>query len=187
LLNVETLTVSIQNLFKSSYDRGAASVIGILLFLAAAIFVLFESILKGRDFESRGAEGFQERIRRISNPGLSVFTILVIALYGFLAVVIPFYVLISRYLQNPSVVAFSDLFSAALSTVSVAGLGAFIAFILSLPLALLATQGPRDNSHFACAAGRCGWSSASLIRLSPRAALSINFLTRLRVRRFIPC
>jgi iron(III) transport system permease protein len=53
LLNVETLTVSIQNLFKSSYDRGAASVIGLLLFFAAAIFVLFETILKGRDFESR--------------------------------------------------------------------------------------------------------------------------------------
>ena len=151
LLNVETLTVSIQNLFKSSYDRGAASVIGILLFFAAAIFVLFESILKGRDFESRGAEGFQERIRRISNPGLSVFTILVIAFYGFLAVVVPFYVLISRYLQNPGVVAFSDLFSAALSTVSVAGLGAFIAFILSLPLALLATQGP---SAFAAISGK---------------------------------
>lgn len=151
LLNVETLTVSIQNLFKSSYDRGAASVIGILLFFAAAIFVLFESILKGRDFESRGAEGFQERIRRISNPGLSVFTILVIALYGFLAVVVPFYVLISRYLENPGVVAFSDLFSAALSTVSVAGLGAFIAFILSLPLALLATQGP---SAFAAISGK---------------------------------
>lgn len=142
LLNVETLTVSIQNLFKSSYDRGAASVIGVLLFFAATIFVLFESILKGRDFESRGAEGFQERIRRIGNPALSIFTILVIALYGLLAVVAPFYVLISRYLQNPGVVAFSDLFSAALSTVSVAGLGAFIAFILSLPLALLATQGP---------------------------------------------
>ena len=151
LLNVETLTVSIQNLFKSSYDRGAASVIGILLFFAAAIFVLFESILKGRDFESRGAEGFQERIRRISNPALSVFTILVIALYGLLAVVVPFYVLISRYLQNPGVVAFSDLFSAALSTVSVAGLGAFIAFSLSLPLALLATQGP---SAFAAISGK---------------------------------
>ena len=151
LLNVETLTVSIQNLFKSSYDRGAASVIGILLFFAAAIFVLFESILKGRDFESRGAEGFQEQIRRIKNPALSALTILVIALYGFLAVVIPFYVLISRYLQNPGIVAFSDLFSAAISTVSVAGLGAFIAFILSLPLALLATQGP---SAFAAISGK---------------------------------
>ena len=151
LLNVETLTVSIQNLFKSSYDRGAASVIGILLFFAAAIFVLFESILKGRDFESRGAEGFQEQIRRIKNSALSALTILVIALYGFLAVVIPFYVLISRYLQNPGIVAFSDLFSAAISTVSVAGLGAFIAFILSLPLALLATQGP---SAFAAISGK---------------------------------
>lgn len=151
LLNVETLTVSIQNLFKSSYDRGAASVIGILLFFAAALFVLFESILKGSDFESRGAEGFQERIRRIGNPALSVFTILVIALYGLLAVIVPFYVLISRYLQNPGAVAFSDLFSAALSTVSVAGLGAFIAFIISLPLALLATQGP---SVFAAISGK---------------------------------
>ena len=151
LLNVETLTVSIQNLFKSSYDRSAASVIGLLLFFAAAIFVLFESILKGRDFESRGAEGFQEQIRRIKSPALSALAIIVIALYGFLAVVIPFYVLISRYLQNPGVVAFSDLFSAAISTVSVAGLGALLAFILSLPLALLATQGP---SAFAAISGK---------------------------------
>ena len=151
LLNVETLTVSIQNLFKSSYDRGSASVIGLLLFFAAAIFVLFEAILKGRDFESRGAEGFQERIRRIKNPALSTITILVVALYGILSVVVPFYVLISRYLQNPGVVAFSDLFSAALSTVSVAGLGAFIAFTLSLPLALLASQGP---SAFAAISGK---------------------------------
>ena len=151
LLNVETLTVSIQNLFKSSYDRSAASVIVLLLFFAAAIFVLFESILKGRDFESRGAEGFQEQIRRIKSPALSALAIIVIALYGFLAVVIPFYVLISRYLQNPGVVAFSDLFSAAISTVSVAGLGALLAFILSLPLALLATQGP---SAFAAISGK---------------------------------
>jgi iron(III) transport system permease protein len=151
LLNVETLTVSIQNLFKSSYDRGAASVIGILLFFAAAIFVLFESILKGRDFESRGAEGFQERIRRINNPALSILTVSVILFYVALAVVVPFYVLFSRYLQNPGVVAFSDLFAAALSTISVAGLGALIAFILSLPLALLATQGP---SAFAAISGK---------------------------------
>lgn len=151
LLNVETLTVSIQNLFKSSYDRGAASVIGLLLFFAAAIFVLFESILKGRDFESRSSEGFQERIRRISNPALSTLTILVIALYAFMSVVVPFYVLISRFLQNPGAVEYSDLFSAALSTVSVAGLGAFIAFIFSLPLALLATQGP---SAFAAISGK---------------------------------
>ncbi len=175
LLNVETLTVSIQNLFKSSYDRGAASVIGILLFLAAAIFVLLESILKGRDYESRGAEGFQERIRRISNPGLSVLTILVIALYGFLAVVIPFYVLISRYLQNPGVVAFSDLFSAALSTVSVAGLGAFIAFILSLPLALLATQGP---SAFAAISGKVILISHALPGVVVGLAL-VSFSSRL--------
>lgn len=151
LLNVETLTVSIQNLFKSSYDRSAAAVIGLLLFFAAAIFVSFESALKGKDFESRGAEGFQERIRRIKNPTLSIITLSVIGIYGVLAVLIPFYVLISRYLQNPSAVAFSDLLTAALSTISVAGLGALLAFILSLPLALLITQGP---SAFALISGK---------------------------------
>ena len=142
LLNVETLTVSIQNLFKSSYDRSAAAVIGLLLFFVAAIFVSFEAVLKGRDFESRGAEGFQTRIRRIQNPALSVLTVAVITCYGLLAVATPFYVLFSRYLQNPGVVALADLASAAMSTVSVAGLGALIAFLLSLPLAFLITQGP---------------------------------------------
>ena len=141
LLNVETLTVSIQNLYKSSYDRSAASVIGILLFLAAAVFVSFESLLKGRDFESKGAEGFQQPIRRIGNAPLSALTTLVIGLYALVAVVLPFYVLISRYLQNPQAVEISDLATAALSTISVAAMGALIAFILSLPLAFLLTQG----------------------------------------------
>ena len=151
LLNVETLTVSIQNLFKSSYDRSAASVIGLLLFFAAAIFVSFETFLKGRDFESRGAEGFQSRIRRIHNPALIIITLTVVGLYGLLAVIVPFYILLSRYFQNPGAVAFSDLASAALSTISVAGLGAFVAFILSLPLAFLITQGP---SKFSAISGK---------------------------------
>jgi len=141
LLNVETLTVSIQNLFKSSYDRSAASVIGLLLFIAAAVFVSLESVLKGQDFESRGAEGFQQRIRRIHNLPVSILTATVLGGYILLAVVLPFYVLISRYLQNPSAVAISELASAALSTISVAAMGAFIAFLLSLPLAFLSTQG----------------------------------------------
>ena len=141
LLNVETLTVSIQNLYKSSYDRSAASVIGLLLFLAAAIFVSMESFLKGREFESRGAEGFQQQIRRVKNLPLSVATTFMLATYAFLAVVIPFYVLISRFLQNPAAVAISDLTTAAISTITVAAMGAAIAFLLSLPLAFLMTQG----------------------------------------------
>ncbi len=149
LLNVETLTVSIQNLFKSSYDRSAAAIIGLLLFLAAAVFVLLESFLKGRDFENTGPEGFQQRLRRVSSPSLSFLTIFVLAMYIFLAVILPFYVLISRYLQNPGAVPFSNLVTAALSTISVAALGAFIAFVLSLPLAFLSTQ--RDSAFAAVA------------------------------------
>lgn len=141
LLNVETLTVSIQNLFKSSYDRGAAAVIGALLFLAAALFVSFETSLKGRDFETRGSEGFQNTIRRIDRKGLSLFTVSVLAGYIICAVLTPFYVLVTRFLANPSAVKITDLVSAAASTVSVAALGAIFAFILSLPLAFLISQG----------------------------------------------
>lgn len=141
LLNVETLTVSIQNLFKSSYDRGAASIIGILLFLAAAVFISFETRLKGRDFETRGNEGFQNSIRRIDRSALSLLTLSVLAGYIFCAVALPLYVLVSRFLANPTAVAVTDLVTAAASTVSVAALGAIVAFALSLPLAFLISQG----------------------------------------------
>ena len=148
LLNVETLTVSIQNLFKSSYDRGAAAVIGALLFLAAAVFVSFETRLKGKDFETRGSEGFQNTIRRIDRKGLSLFTLSVLAGYIACAVMTPFYVLITRFLANPSAVKITDLVSAAASTVSVAALGAILAFILSLPLAFLISQGKARFTTF---------------------------------------
>ena len=148
LLNVETLTVSIQNLFKSSYDRGAASIIGILLFLAAAVFISFQTRLKGRDFETRGKEAFQNPIRRIDRSALSLFTLSVLSGYIFCAVITPLYVLISRFLANPSAVEISDLASAAASTVSVAALGAIIAFALSLPLAFLISQGKGKFTTF---------------------------------------
>jgi iron(III) transport system permease protein len=175
LLNVETLTVSIQNLFKSSYDRSAASVIGLLLFFVAAIFVSLESVLKGRDFESRGAEGFQSRIRRIANPTLSIFTLFVIMLYGVLAVVVPFYVLLSRYFQNPGAVPLSDLISASLSTISVAGLGAFLALLISLPLAFLVTQGV---SAFSALSGKVILAAHSLPGVVVGLAL-VSFGSRL--------
>ncbi len=175
LLNVETLTVSIQNLFKSSYDRSAASVIGLLLFFVAAIFVSFESVLKGREFESRGAEGFQTQIRRVANPTLSIVTLSVIALYGVLAVFTPFYVLLSRYFQNPGAVAISDLTSAALSTISVAGLGAFFAFLFSLPLAFLVSQGA---SAFSAISGKVILAAHSLPGVVVGLAL-VSFGSRL--------
>lgn len=141
LLNVETLTVTIQNLFKSSYDRSAAASMGLVLFLAAAIFVSVESVLKGKDFESGGTKGFQKKVRRIKSTPLSIITTAILIIYSFLAVMIPFYVLISRFLQNPQAVQISDLMSAALSTVSVAAMGSFLAFLLALPLAFLLTRG----------------------------------------------
>jgi iron(III) transport system permease protein len=132
-------------------------------------------VIKGRDFESHGAEGFQSRIRRISNSTLSILTVLVIAFYGVLTVIVPFYVLFSRYFQNPGAVAFADLISAALSTISVAGLGAFLALLISLPLAFLATQGA---SAFSALSGKVILAAHSLPGVVVGLAL-VSFGSRL--------
>ena len=137
LLNVETLTVSIQNMFKASYDRSAASVISILLIIASVIFIAFNERLK----DSQNKENISKRLMakniRINNSGLKASLLFSVALYTTLAVVLPIYVLISRFVGNPNPIDFAKLFETALSTILVAALGAFIALLMSMPLGLL--------------------------------------------------
>jgi len=137
LLNVETLTVSIQNMFKASYDRSAASVISILLIIASVVFIAFNERLK----DSQNKENISKRLMakniRINNSGLKASLLFSVALYTTLAVVLPIYVLISRFVGNPNPIDFAKLFETALSTISVAALGAFIALLMSAPLGLL--------------------------------------------------
>ena len=149
LLNVETLTVSIQNMFKASYDRSAASVISILLILASVIFIAFNERLK----DSVNKENISKRLMakniRINNPGLKASLLFSVALYTTLAVVLPIYVLISRFVGNPNPIDFAKLFETALSTISVAALGAFIALLMSAPLGLLLSTHAGKYSRFA--------------------------------------
>jgi iron(III) transport system permease protein len=72
LLNVETLTVSIQNMFKASYDRSAASVISILLILASVLFIAFNERLKDSDNKENISKRLMAKNIRINNSGLKV-------------------------------------------------------------------------------------------------------------------
>jgi iron(III) transport system permease protein len=137
LLNVETLTVSIQNMFKASYDRSAASVISILLILASVVFIAFNERLKDSDSKENISKRLMAKNIRINNSGLKASLLFSVALYTTLAVVLPIYVLISRFIGNPNPIDFAQLFETALSTISVAALGAFIALLMSAPLGLL--------------------------------------------------
>jgi iron(III) transport system permease protein len=149
LLNVETLTVSIQNMFKASYDRSAASVISILLILASVIFIAFNERLKDSGNKENISKRLMAKNIRINNPGLKASLLFSVALYTTLAVVLPIYVLISRFVGNPNPIDFAKLFETALSTISVAALGAFIALLMSAPLGLLLSTHAGKYSRFA--------------------------------------
>jgi iron(III) transport system permease protein len=149
LLNVETLTVSIQNMFKASYDRSAASVISIILILASIIFITFNEKLKDSSAKENISKRLMAKNTRINNSGLKVALLLSIGIYTLLAVVIPIYVLISRFIGNPNPIDFARLVETAISTISVAALGALIALLISAPLGLLISTHAGRYSRFA--------------------------------------
>ena len=151
LLNTETLTFSIQNMYKASYDRSAAAVISIVLILASILFIVLEEKFKGQGKNAAMAKTYSVKNLLIEKISYKVSTLLFLALYVALAVVVPFYVLISRFIGNPEPIEFSELFSAAISTITVAGLGALIALLLALPVAIMSTQ---SNSRTAQTAER---------------------------------
>jgi iron(III) transport system permease protein len=149
LLNVETLTVSIQNMFKASYDRSAASVISILLILASIVFITFNEKIKDPSSKDNISKRLMAKNTRINNPGLKAALLFSVGFYTLLAVVLPIYVLISRFIGNPNPIDFAKLTETALSTVSVAALGAFIALLMSAPLGLLISTHAGKYSRFA--------------------------------------
>jgi iron(III) transport system permease protein len=137
LLNTETLTVSIQNMYKASYDRSAAAVIAMILILASAIFILLEERFKGSSKSSAIAKSYSVKTLLIEKISYRTTILALLTIYVALAVFAPFYVLISRFLGNPEPIEFSNLFSAALSTITVSGLGALIALLLSIPISIM--------------------------------------------------
>lgn len=137
LLNVETLTVTIQNMYKASYDRSAAAVISFVLIAFSTLVVLADERVKKQTPDGNAIKAYSAKNSLITNTWLRLAVIGSIALYAFNAVVIPFYVLISRFLSNQVAIDWAGLLTAAISTVSVAALGALIALVMSAPLGVV--------------------------------------------------
>jgi iron(III) transport system permease protein len=142
LLNVETLTVTIQNMYRASYDRSAAAVISFVLIALSTIVVLTDEKIKKQIPDSTVVKVYSTKNSLIDNTWMRFAVIASIGIYAINAVVIPFYVLISRFFGNQRAINWGDLFSASISTVFVAALGALIALVISAPLGILLSGGP---------------------------------------------
>ena len=148
LLRVDTLTVTIANMFKSSYDRGAAAVISLLLVLASLIFVSADQLIKGRSISDNASKRSSVKNTRLSSPSLRVATLTLTLTYALLSVLIPFSVLISRFIGNPNPIDYQRLLAAATSTILVSAIGAVMALAIAIPLAILTAQGPGRFAQF---------------------------------------
>lgn len=137
LLNVETLTVSIQNMYRASYDRSAAAVISFVLIAFATLFVLADEKIKANFSHGKVVKTFSTRNTLIRKKSLQVSVITSVLIFAFLALVIPVFVLITRFLSNPVAINYGSLAESTISTISVAAMGALIALVLSAPIAIL--------------------------------------------------
>lgn len=144
LLNVETLTVTIQNMYRASYDRSAAAVISFVLIAFSTLVVLIDEKVKRQSPGSAVVRANSAKNTVITSSPLGFTVISAIAIYSFFAVVIPFYVLISRFFSNQVAIDWGKLLIASTSTISVSALGALIALILSAPLGVV-LSGPTTS------------------------------------------
>ena len=137
LLNVETLTVTIQNMYRASYDRSAAAVISLVLIAFSTVVVLADERVKRKSPEGSDVRVYSTKNSLINRTGLRIAVITTLAIFSFVAVVIPFFVLISRFLSNRVAIEWGELARTSISTILVAAFGALIALVLSAPLGIL--------------------------------------------------
>ncbi len=149
LLNVESLTVTIQNLYRASYDRGAAAVIALVLIAFSTIVVIIDDRVKNRAKAGEAVKAPTSKKVFIESKGTRFFTLLLLAVLFILSIVIPFIVLITRFLDNRVAINWPDLLSASLSTLLVAAIGAAIALVLASPLGILLSGRADKFTRFA--------------------------------------
>jgi iron(III) transport system permease protein len=140
LLNVDTLTVTIQNMYRASYDRTSAAVISLVLIALSTLFVFGDEISKRRQQRNGSIKTTSTKVVLINRASYKLATLLMISIYAMLSILIPVYVLLSRFFSNSVSIDWQSLLQASLSTVTVALLGALLAFVLSIPLGILFSE-----------------------------------------------
>jgi iron(III) transport system permease protein len=149
LLNVESLTVTIQNMYRASYDRSAAAVISFVLIAFSTIVVLADERVKDRTVSGKLVKSSTSKSALLTSKPLQISTVVSLATLALFSIVIPFYVLISRFLENRVGIDWKNLLTASLSTIFVAAVGALIALALSAPIGVLLSSRSDSFTRFA--------------------------------------
>lgn len=140
LLGVDTFTRAIQNSYQGSFDRSSASVLALILVTISAFVIFMENSSRQKSMTVMSSVSITKRVALIDARMVRAISLLLLASYIFLSLILPISVLLYRFLSRPTGLDFAALGSAALSTVTVSALGAVIALLLALPIALLATR-----------------------------------------------
>ncbi|MEY3890503.1 MAG: hypothetical protein RLY62_685 [Actinomycetota bacterium] len=147
LLNVDTLTVTIQNMYRASYDRNAAAVISLLLVFLSALFVITDERFKSKNLLNKTTKTTGTKLYTISSKPYQITLISVFAVNTLVAVAVPVYVLLTRFINNPVAIDWRSIATASISTVVVAFFGAVIALVLSIPIGVLLSEKPTRYSR----------------------------------------
>lgn len=137
LLGVDTFTRAIQNTYQGSFDRSSAAVLALMLVLVSALVISLEVSTRRRSRLVKSSLSITRNVEKIKSKVAKAVATSLISIYLFAALIAPLAVLIYRFVARPEGIDYLNLLRAALSTVLVSSLGAAIALLLALPVAIL--------------------------------------------------
>lgn len=141
LMGVDTFTRAIQNTYQSTFDRSAAATLAIALVLISTVLIVIEHRSRINFKLTRSSAAL------VRNPELQIGLkskiggSLLVYGYVLVALVLPLSVLVDRFFTNAELLDLGKLWIASLSTIVVSTLGAGLALLLAIPIALLAIRG----------------------------------------------
>ena len=137
LLGVDTFTRAIQNTYQGSFDRSSAAVLALMLVAVSALVISLEISTRRRSRLVKSSVTLTKQPEKLDSTIAKLMASTLISLYLLAALLIPLSVLIYRFVSRPEAIDLINLIQAALSTVLVSSLGAMIALVLALPVAIL--------------------------------------------------
>lgn len=143
LLGVNTITRSIENLYRGAFDRSGATSLALILVSISALIISLDMKTKNK-FKSLNSSN---RIYQSTNIKISVrkkaIGYLLLLSYLSLAVFFPITQLLINFLGSFEYLEISKLWQSALFTVIASLLGSAIALFLAFPVGYLSAQGSR--------------------------------------------
>lgn len=140
LLGVDTFTRAIQNTYQGSFDRSSAALLALILVAISSLVIYFEISFRQRSTLLKSSVRITKRLPALRSLKSKAWALSAILLYIFVALLTPLLVLLQRFFSRVTPIDLTELLIASLSTISVSLLGALIAMVLAVPVALLAVR-----------------------------------------------